>query len=276
MALVDVIIPTFNRQMLLKRSLSSVLSQSFADFLVWVVDDGSTDETLHFLRSLQDPRIRIISSTENRGVSSSRNLGIRSGEAPYIALLDSDDEWKPEKLQLQMVQLQNRPDYALSHTEEIWWRDQKAIPVPTRYRKSGGWLFDRCIDVCCISPSTTVIRRSIVESVGLFREDFVVCEDFELWLRICAKFEVGFISDPMVIKHGGHEDQLSMKYKAMDYWRVKALVPFLSSDIAGSSKNLVRQSIRHRCEILLKGYEKYQQQNQQVDDVRGWYKLVLD
>ena len=267
MPVVDVIIPTFNRQMLLKRSLNSVLSQSFEDFLVWVVDDGSTDETMAFLEEVQDPRLRVLKLDPNRGVSAARNAGIRAGSSPFVALLDSDDEWKPKKLEQQLQQLEENPSYALSHTEEIWWRNGAEVRIPTHHKKSGGWIFDRCVEVCCISPSTTLLRRSVLESVGLFREDFVVCEDYELWLRICSQFEIGFLPEPLIVKHGGHDDQLSMKFKAMDYWRVKALMPFLKRD---HNPKLVRQMIIKRCEILLAGYEKYNRQGPDVDEVQHW------
>lgn len=263
MALVDVIIPTFNRQLLLKRSLQSVFSQTFENFLVWVVDDGSTDETVAFLEQQRDPRLRYIRLNANKGVSAARNAGIRAGSAPFVALLDSDDEWIAHKLEKQIQALNENPHHALNHSQEIWWRDGAEVKQPAKFRKSGGLIFDRCVEVCCISPSTTVIRRSVLAEVGLFREDFVVCEDFEMWLRITSRFEVGLLNEPLVIKHGGHDDQLSMKFKAMDYWRVKALMPFLKSAVA-------RESVVKRCEILLAGYEKYSREGTEVEKVRDW------
>lgn len=263
MPVVDVIIPTFNRQILLKRSLDSVLKQTFEDFLVWIVDDGSTDQTLGFLEQVLDPRIRVLRLDHNQGVSSARNAGIRAGRAPFVALLDSDDEWKPSKLAQQISALEAHPEHALCHTEEVWWRHGAEVRVPTHLKKSGGWIFDRCVETCCISPSTTVLRRSVLDAVGLFREDFVVCEDYELWLRVTSKYSVEFLSESLVVKHGGHEDQLSMKYKAMDYWRVKALMPFLD-------RPNVRDNVIKRCQILLKGYEKYNRSGPEVEDVRRW------
>jgi len=263
MALVDVIIPTFNRQLLLKRVLDSVYQQTFKDYRVWVVNDGSTDETATFLEQQRDPRLHIIHLNENCGVSAARNAGIQAGSAPFVALLDSDDEWKPDKLEKQIRALNENPHHALNHSQEIWWRDGVEVKQPAKFKKSGGWIFDRCVEVCCISPSTAVIRRRVLEEVGLFREDFVVCEDFEMWLRITSRFEVGLLDESLVIKHGGHEDQLSMKYKAMDYWRVKALMPYLDSSVA-------RVSIIKRGEILLSGYEKYGRAGMEVEKVRSW------
>lgn len=103
-----------------------------------------------------------------------------------------------------------------------------------------------------------MIRREVFEEVGLFREDFPVCEDYEMWLRICARWDVGYVPEPLIKKYGGHEDQLSRRFVAMDYWRVLALEPYLTSPLISTrERNLVRETIEQKSEILLRGYRKH-------------------
>ncbi|MBT6957817.1 MAG: glycosyltransferase family 2 protein, partial [Opitutae bacterium] len=128
---VSVIIPTFNRLGYLPRSLGSVLAQSYDDYELIVVDDGSTDQTVDAIQ--QDyPSVNLIEQ-ENKGVSAARNAGIRAASGEWIALLDSDDEWLPGKLNSQMNALESHPEYRLCHTEEIWIRDGVRVNPTNKY-----------------------------------------------------------------------------------------------------------------------------------------------
>ncbi|MBT4762538.1 MAG: glycosyltransferase family 2 protein [Bdellovibrionaceae bacterium] len=256
---VSVIIPTFNRSDLLPRSVESVFSQTFKNWELIIVNDGSTDGTKGWLEALitsHELKHKVkIHHIENRGVSGARNYAINKSQTPWLAFLDSDDEWLPDKLEKQL-ELSN--DFDFIHGEEIWVRNGVRVNPKNKHKKSGGRIFDKCIPLCCVSPSTTLIRRSLLEEVGLFNESYPVCEDYELWLRVCEKYEVGFVSDPVIKKYGGHEDQLSRRFKAMDYWRVKALVPYLNSiNITDEERELVHSTLAIKIDILLKGYRKY-------------------
>ncbi len=229
--MVSVIIPTFNRAKVLKRALDSVVKQIYSNWELIVVDDGSTDETTDVLRQWAiensiDQKLKILASAKNRGVSFARNWGAREAAGAWLAFLDSDDEWLPTRLSSQMALLENshaRSPLRWVHGEESWVRAGKPVSIPKKYAKTGGHIFSRCVDVCSVGASTVLLDRDLFFSVGGFREDFPVCEDYDLWLKISSTNPIGFVSEPVVVKHGGHADQLSMKYIGMDYYRCLAL-----------------------------------------------------
>ena len=247
---VSVIIPVFNRSELLKRALDSVFSQSLPPRQVIVVDDGSTDDTIELLRSNYSSTVSVISQ-ENAGVSRARNVGISASSHEWIAFLDSDDEWHSRKLEKQLDFLTQNPEYQICHSDEIWIR--KGIRVnPKRYHaKSGGWIFSKCLPLCAISPSAVIVNRTVFSDVGLFDEELPVCEDYDMWLRVTSKYPVGFVDEHLVIKYGGHEDQLSRAYPAMDRFRIRALLKLLQSDTL--SKNYRKLTI----EVLIKKLSIY-------------------
>ena len=161
--------------------------------------------------------------------------------------------WKP-----QINYIKNNPSFLFVHSNEIWLKEGRVFPQKKKHKKGGGRIFKQSLPLCCISPSAALVKRSLLKDTGLFREDFPVCEDYELWLRITSRFSVGFLQKPLIIKHGGHSGQLSQKYKAMDYWRIKALKPFLQSAlITEEERAAVRKTLIQKCRILLRGYEKH-------------------
>ena len=218
---VSVVIPTYNRVHLIKRALDSVIHQTLPPEEIILVDDGSTDNTSTFVKQ-NYPQVSLIFQ-ENRGVSSARNAGIKLAGADWIALLDSDDEWHRNKLEMQCHALMSDPDYLICHTNEQWIRNGKPLKQMKKHRKYGGDIFKYCLPLCVISPSSVLVHRSIFENAGLFDETFPVCEDYELWLRICARFPVLFLDEPLINKYGGHAGQLSHKYWGMDRFRILAL-----------------------------------------------------
>ncbi len=258
MLVFSVVIPSFNRASTLSRAIESVLGQSFGDFELIVVDDGSTDNTEAVVASfLEDSRVRYF-RTSNQGVSAARNFGVSKASGQYLAFLDSDDEWLPEKLQLQHRYLESHPDCQLLHGEEIWIRRGVRVNPMKKHSKSGGDIFKKATRFCCMSPSTIVIDRKFFLERGGFDETFPVCEDYDLWLRLCFDQDVGFISEFLIKKYGGHEDQLSQRFHSMDYWRVKALLKILSFSLSAEQKSMVEKEILKKRKILLKGYKKHQ------------------
>lgn len=261
MSLVSVIIPTFNRLEWLKKAVASVCAQTFRDWRLLIVDDGSNDGTESWVMELSQShpkQIELIRNSTNLGVSAARNLGIRHAESPWIAFLDSDDQWLPRKLERQLEFAKGSGlKTVLIHCDEIWQSSRGIVKQHSKHKKGGGRQFARVAEICCISPSAALIPAGTLQETGLFREDFPVCEDYELWLRICALGDIGFVDEPLVIKNGGHPDQLSRRYHSMDYWRVLALKPFLSSGyISFSERQIVRHELQRRIDILQKGYEK--------------------
>jgi glycosyltransferase involved in cell wall biosynthesis len=254
--LVSVIIPTFNRSEFLPRAIRSVLQQTFQDFELVIVDDGSTDKTFSQIKAFNDKRIRYIFQT-NHGVSSARNLGIRNSTGTFLAFLDSDDEWMPVKLEKQLEALENHPGYLIVHTDEMWFRNNRRLNQKHKHRKYGGWIFRHCLPLCVISPSSILLHRKIFSDIGSFNETLPVCEDYELWLRMASRYPVLFIDKPLLKKYGGHSGQLSSKYWGMDIFRAKALSDRITSgDLSPRQEMLARKELARKYRILEKGFSK--------------------
>ena len=252
---VSVIIPTFNRAERLPRALISVLEQSRPADEVIVVDDGSSDQTRELLEA-EFPAIKLIVQS-NQGVSAARNRGAASSSGHWLAFLDSDDEWLPEKLEVQMQAAAANPQFSLIHSNEIWIRRGVRVNQMKKHRKSGGDIFSDCLPRCIISPSAVMLRRELFDAVGQFDESLPACEDYDLWLRICHQHEVLYIDKPLLVKYGGHEDQLSTRYWGMDRFRVKALDKLLSQiSLEADKEREARAILLEKCRVLMVGAHK--------------------
>ena len=254
----SVIIPTYNRMDTLECALSSVFAQSLPDSIksmqVIVVDDGSSDSTSEMVANLFPQAMYL--RQENSGVSQARNLGIQAASGDWIALLDSDDQWLDDKL-IKQFKLLELSGLLVSHSEEIWIRNGVRVNQMKKHQKQGGWIFERCLPLCAMSPSSNIIHQSVLASVGLFDEELPVCEDYDLWLRITAEFEVAFEASPCINKYGGHEDQLSRQYWGMDRYRVIALDKILNTDLPPKLRNAANEMINTKLHILLNGAKKH-------------------
>jgi glycosyltransferase involved in cell wall biosynthesis len=265
------IIPTYNREATILRAIHSIARQTIRPQTLIVIDDGSIDQTEELVTAwirVERPPFKVIfEKTSNRGVSAARNLGVQLADSDWLAFLDSDDEWLPNKIENQLPLSETFP---MVHGEENWIRNGVRVQAPRKYLKSGGRVFNRCVDLCFISPSSVLIERKLFERMNGFREDFPVCEDYELWLRIAAQYEVGFTSEPVLNKYGGHGDQLSMRFRGMDYFRAKALRPFLEQrDLSREEQMHAAKTLLQKCEILLGGYAKYDNMTR-AKEVEGW------
>ena len=219
---VSVIIPTYNRVKFLPACINSVLKQSIPVEEIILVDNNSSDGTVNYIRD-KFKMVRVLIE-RNKGVSFARNLGILNSKNNWVAFLDSDDEWMPDKIQKQ-IELIKRLNYKVNfiHTNEKWVRNNIILNQKKKHAKKGGYIFQDCLDICKISPSSTLIKKSLFDQYGLFNTKFKVCEDYELWLRFTSKIEIGYINEVLIKKNGGHNDQLSKKYWGIDRYRVKAL-----------------------------------------------------
>jgi glycosyltransferase involved in cell wall biosynthesis len=256
---ISVIIPAFNRAHTLPRALQSVLDQSSPADEVIVVDDGSSDASAALIER-DFPQVRLLRQS-NHGVSAARNRGIEAARYEWIALLDSDDCWLPNKLERLRAAIVQHPGYVLYHSDEIWVRNGKRVNPMHKHRKSGGWIFRQCLPLCAISPSATLMEKSVLLELGLFDETLPACEDYDLWLRLCHRFPVYFVDEPLIVKYGGHSDQLSQKYPAMDRFRVRALERLLSTQtLCGDDYAAAREVMLDKLDILLKGARKHANQ----------------
>jgi len=254
MPTVSVIIPTYNRHELVRGAIASVLTQSFSDFELIVVDDGSEDGTADVVREF--PEVRYVHQP-NRGVSAARNYGVRLSAGDLIAFLDSDDLWRPQKLEQQVRFFSQRSDAQICQTEEVWLRNGVRVNPHNKHRKADGDLFARSLELCLVSPSAVMMRRELFERMGGFDEDLPACEDYDLWLRIAARLPVRLLDTPLVIKRGGHPDQLSRKFWGMDRFRVTALCKLLESGLlSAEQRRQTERVLLKKCRILAEGARK--------------------
>ena len=256
MPLVSVIIPTYNRGWIIKEAVESVLSQTFSDYELIIVDDGSTDNTQEILDCYARlPQIKIITQ-ENRGVSAARNKGVESGEGKLIAFLDSDDLWLPKKLEHQLDFFQHNPCAQICQTEEIWIRRGIRVNPRKRHKKPSGMIFEKCLELCMVSPSAVMMTRELFHDTGGFDETLPACEDYDLWLRISYTTPIYLINTPLIIKRGGHGDQLS-KMPCLDVYRIKSLVKTLDSGkLSQKQFEAAVKALNTKCHIYASGCEK--------------------
>jgi len=252
--LVSVIIPTYNRWPMVCEAIESVLCQSCRDFELVVVDDGSGDGTEEKLRRYGS-RVRLLSQP-TRGVAAARNVGAKHSTGKYLAFLDSDDLWKPKKLEIQAAFMESHSEVEVCQTEEIWIRNGRRVNPKKRHRKPSGDIFRASLDLCLVSPSAVMMTRELFDRVGRFDESFPVCEDYELWLRIAARTPVFSIAEPLVIKRGGHADQLSRSTWGLDRFRVLALRKLLRSGLSCEKREWVMEVLRRKTAILAQGARK--------------------
>lgn len=253
---VSVIIPTYNRCALLARALDSVLAQTRCADEVIVVDDGSQDGTADFVRHAY-PQVHLLVQ-RNAGVSAARNRGITCATGEWIALLDSDDVWLPTKLAMQLQALTQQPGFRLVHCDEVWIRKGVRVNPMKKHKKRGGFIFQYCLPLCCISPSSVLIERSVFETLGNFDESLPACEDYDLWLRICAREPVLYLDQPLLQKYGGHSDQLSQQYWGMDRFRIQALQKILTMGVLSEQDRVaVKAMLVKKAAIFARGAEKH-------------------
>ena len=242
--LVSVVIPTYNRARLVQEAVASVLAQSYRPLELIVVDDGSTDATGAALAGR--PGMRVLSQRHTGMPGQVRNAGVRLARGEYLAFLDSDDLWQPPKLERQ-VAAATQAGAAICHTRERWVRSGRVISQRTQRHRRSGDLFADSLRKCVIGPSTVLLHRAAFTWAGGFREDLEIAEDYELWLRLTARYPVGYLDQELVIKRAGHSDQLSERYGQIEIFRLRALHDLVVAGYFGVTS-------RHRaaCEELVR------------------------
>ncbi len=284
----SIIIPTFNRASLLKIAVDSVLSQTFNDWELIIVDDGSTDGTKKIIEEyLKGIGFRVKEKSqshqvtksqektgeavtwcrgdiciryfyqENKGPAAARNRGLKETKGEYICFLDSDDRFVMRKLEVTYEYIKKYPQFKVFHTEEIWYSAGRLLPQKKIHQKPDGNVFGRALKICCISISTACIHRSVFEDRGSFDENMPVCEDYDFWLRVTLKYPVKLIPQYLTIKEGGRDDQQSKRYPALDKYRIYAITKLLEeNDLPPDSYRMAVEELKKKCAIYVKGANK--------------------
>ncbi|MBD3274011.1 MAG: glycosyltransferase [Candidatus Marinimicrobia bacterium] len=257
---ISIIIPVYNRPELLRRAVYSVLKQSYRNFELILIDDGSVDGTADVAieyTNTTDEDIKLVQFKKNRGVSAARNAGIQSASGEWIALLDSDDEWESEKIEKQVEFHQHNPNLVISQCNERWIRNGKYVNKRKIHRKKSGRIFRESLKLCLISPSAVFFHKDLVNEIGFFDESFPVCEDYDYWLRVLRKYPVGLLDEPLLTRYGGHEDQLSSQYWGMDRWRVKAMEKHLNAEkMPENDRAALYKELINKLSVLYQGASK--------------------
>jgi glycosyltransferase involved in cell wall biosynthesis len=200
---ISVVLPTYNRAHLLGRTLRSLLAQTFRDFEVHIVDDGSTDGTEAVVAEHADPRVHYV-RVEHRGCAAARNHAVREARGEWIALLDSDDEWTPDKLERQMQQADTAaPTVGVLYAGGVFIDDTSGNTISVRRPLAGGhgWIFDRLLETHWFPSTSVVARRRCFDEVGFFDERLTFGEDREWLLRVARRFEFLGLDDLLVLVH---------------------------------------------------------------------------
>jgi glycosyltransferase involved in cell wall biosynthesis len=252
--LISVIIPTYNRGWIINEAIDSVLTQDYVNFELIVVDDGSTDNTHDILNSYQ--KNFLVLRQNNKGVSAARNRGLAAASGHFVAFLDSDDTWLPQKLSRQVDFFQSNPDALICQTEEIWIRNNVRVNPKKRHKKPSGMIFEPSLSLCLVSPSAVMIKKNLFEEVGIFDETLPACEDYDLWLRVSCRHPVHLIDTPLIIKRGGHDDQLSSS-PGLDKFRIKAIKKVIESDLLSAAQyQTAVETLKEKCDIYASGCRK--------------------
>lgn len=231
-----------------------MLEQSYQAFELIVVDDGSDDDTREMLTQFGD-RVRHIYQ-ENQGPSAARNRGIRAATGEFLTFLDSDDLWTRDKLKHQLEFMQANPEAGVCYTDETWIRRGVRVNPRRKHQKHSGWIFEKCLPLCIVSPSSVLMRRVFFEKIGLFAEALPACEDYDLWLRASLLYPFHFIPEQLIVKRGGHDDQLSAQW-GLDRYRVQSLLKLLDNpDLPVKYRHTVAQTIIEKTRVLLIGFGK--------------------
>lgn len=245
---VSVIIPTFNREKFITKAIDSVMDQTYQDFEIVVLDDGSTDNTRDILKRYDD-RVRYFYQ-ENRGIASARNEAIKRSTGEYIAFLDSDDYWVREKLEKQIHLFDMHSEYGMVASCCSSIRLDGSFREKNRPGMSG-WVLTDLFKKNFIRTSSAVIKRECLDQVGLFDETFRECEEYDLWLRVAARYPVGFINESLAV-YVDNAEGISTDSLAGRLFRLKVLEKeYLRQKIPG---NIYNKRIADTCHYIGRHY----------------------
>lgn len=222
---VSMIIPTYNRANLLCRAIQSALNQTYENFEIIIIDDGSNDNTSDVVEKYQkqDERIRYIRCEKNKGGSAARNKGIKAAKGEYLAFLDDDDEWLPEKIEKQMIKFKNvSNDVGLIYSGFSCISESSGKIVTEINPILRGNVYHNLLENCILGSPTPLIRKICFRKAGLFDETLPSCQDWDMWIRISEYYKFDFVSG-VLAKHHVHGDQISIDLNAKIVARKKLI-----------------------------------------------------
>jgi glycosyltransferase involved in cell wall biosynthesis len=235
-------------------AIQSVLVQREVQFELIVVDDGSTDGTPDAVEeTLENAAVPVrLIQTERRGVAAARNLGVEAAAAPLIGFLDSDDLWKPEKLARQLAHLRDHREYRIAQCNELWIRNGRRVNPGRRL----------------ISPSAVIMGTDLLQDLGGFDETMTAAEDYDLWLRILLRYEVGLLEEALAVRRAGHADQLSATVPAIDRFRILALAKLLAApELTGVKRTATAEVLAEKSRLYARGLKRRQRDASWYDEI---------
>jgi len=249
MPTVSVIIPVYEGEKTIKDTIQSVLNQTFSDFELIVINDGSEDSTLKIVSNVQDPRVKVF-SYPNAGLSASRNRGIALASGEYITFIDADDLWTPDKLEAQLKALQENSQAAVAYSWTDWIDESNQFIGRGSYITENGDVFAKLLlSDFVANGSNALIRRQALTKVGGFDESLTSAEDWDMWLRLAAHYEFVAVPSPQILY------RISPSSMSSDVWKMEASsLQVLEKAFAvapESLQHLKRQSLGNRYKYLI-------------------------
>lgn len=244
---VSVIIPCYNRHDLVKDAIESVFFQSRKAEEIIIVDDASASP---IKLDAYLPQVKIIRLKNNSGVSAARNAAAQCAKAKYLAFLDSDDLWLPQKLERQIPAMQES-GLPVSHCNEFWFRKGRWVNQSKQHEKYGGNIFCKILDKCRVSPSSLLIEKDFFMRCGAFDESLRACEDYELCLRIACRTDVLYIPEKMIVKRAIAANSLSAGIKHIEAIRLEILDNFIkNADLNDAQKSCAMAELERKRAIV--------------------------
>lgn len=244
MPTVSIVIPTYNRAHLIERAVRSVIYQTYQDFEIIIVDDGSDDDTEKEIKKLSDSRLRYIRHDTNKGAAAARNTGIKASRGKYIAFQDSDDVWVEDKMEKQMKAFETAPpEVGVIYTGSWRMKHMKKIytPPPLIKQKDGD-IHHLLLRKSFVSTPTAVVKRACFDAVGMFDEELPRFQDWDLFLRISRHYHFKCIDEPLVIKYPQPDSITADSSKIIPAWEIIFKKHF--ADVAKDRDLLAYQHMR--------------------------------
>jgi glycosyltransferase involved in cell wall biosynthesis len=264
--LVSVVVPTYNGSWCIQETLNSALAQTMSDLEILVVDDCSTDDTADMVRNMPDSRIRLLQREQQAGVSAARNTAIAEAKGSYIALLDHDDLWEPDKLERQLPLFERDPKVGLVFSDCNLFTNGSDGQMRTFFNKRPprGEIFRALLKHNFILCPTALIRRSALDAVGNFAEDLRYSEEYDLFLRLAHSFPADYVDAPLASyrvhapDHPALRDDIGIKEDRLILRLLEEQIPGFTEDYPKEIRARDRSTLRREAIIRWRQGHRFQ------------------